>query len=129
MKPSLSRKRVKTDPAFSRTRALARLFGKAAQIASSVYRLLPVSTREKGLYRKLTGKAMQWLKEGHDTEQVMVLLWDSVEHKTAIIKEEKRTSTKVVTNLYAFANAVIAGIAEEPYDEEILLTSFCHAPP
>ena len=59
---SLTAKRVLEDPAFKRTMQYAGLLGKASKIASSVYRLLPA--KEHGFYRRLTGMAMQLLKQG-----------------------------------------------------------------
>jgi hypothetical protein len=65
-KSSLSRKRVKKDPAFAMTRMYAGLMGQASRIAAAVYRSLPRKQRKHALYRALTGKAFQALKEGLD---------------------------------------------------------------
>lgn len=129
MKSSLSRKRVKSDPAFAKTMFYANLLGNAAKIASIVHRSLPKDKKEKGLYRKLTGKAMQWLKEGFDVEQVIILLREFVAPQP-IPKKETATDKEPTANRYAFADAVIAGLAIEPCeDEAIIINSFCYAPP
>jgi len=65
-KSSLSGKRVKRDPAFRRTMEFAKLFGLASKIASEVYRKLPAGVRNYKLYRKMTGIANKWLKDGVD---------------------------------------------------------------
>ena len=51
----------------------AGLLGKASKIASTIYRLLP--QREHGFYRRLTGMAMQLLKQGRLAEEVFVQLY------------------------------------------------------
>lgn len=129
MKSSLSRKRVKSDPAFAKTMQYANLLGKAAKIASAVHRSLPKDKKEKGLYRKLTGMTMQWLKEGYDAEQVMIMLQEFVAPQP-ISKKEIATDKEPPANRYAFADAVIAGITIEPCeDEAIFMDSFCNVPP
>lgn len=55
-------KRVKTDPAFHKTRAYSNLMATASPIASSVYRGIPVRFKQKQLYRRLVGEAMSLLK-------------------------------------------------------------------
>lgn len=63
-KSSLSRKRVKRDPAFARTMAYANLMGRASRLAAEVYRELPRAQREHALYRAMTGQALKLLKQG-----------------------------------------------------------------
>ena len=46
---SLTSKRVKRDPKFKRTMALANIFGEASRIASKVYRALPVEQRGRAV--------------------------------------------------------------------------------
>lgn len=130
MKSSLNGKRVKTDPAFAGTMQYAGLLAQASKISSEAYRSLPAEAKTKGLYRKLTGKAMQWLKAGHDPEQVMVLLPQECEPKK-IVKEEKTISIEPAAENHAFADAVIASISADVYDDDtrILLDCHCHAPP
>ncbi len=65
-KSSLSGKRVKKDPKFENTRRYAGYMAQASQIAAAVYRRLPKEQREHALYRAMTGKALQLLKEGLD---------------------------------------------------------------
>lgn len=73
---SLTAGRVRLDPAFSLTMQYAGLLTKASKIASAIYRGLP--KQEHGFYRKLTGMAMQLLKQGVTTEQTYQLLYDEV---------------------------------------------------
>ena len=63
----LSAERVLKDPAFQLTMQYAGLLGKASKIASSIYRLLP--QKEHGFYRRLTGMAMQMLKQGKTADE------------------------------------------------------------
>ena len=130
MKSSLNGKRVKTDPAFAGTMQYAGLLANASKISSVVYRSLPEGTKTKGLYRKFMGKAMRWLKAGHDPEEVMVLLGEEPEPKK-VVEKEKKTGIEHVDYRYSFADAMIAGITEDVYDDdtEILLNRHCHAPP
>jgi hypothetical protein len=71
---SLSASRVKQDPAFSLTMQYAGLLAKASKIASAVYRGL--SRKEHGFYRKLTGMAMQLLKQGSTMEEAFQQLYN-----------------------------------------------------
>ena len=70
-KSSLSRKRVKNDPAFELTRAYAGLMAAASQLAAAVYRRLPKDKKKHALYRTLTGQALQLLKRGMDKELIL----------------------------------------------------------
>ena len=130
MKSSLNGKRVKTDPAFAGTMQYAGLLANASKISSVVYRSLPEAAKTKGLYRKFMGKAMRWLKEGHDPKQVMTLLREACEPKK-IVEEEKTTNIKPTAENHAFADAVIASISADIYDDDtrILLNCHCDAPP
>lgn len=69
-KSTLSRKRVRRDPAFARTRRNAALLGQASRVAAGVYRLLPRVQKKLDLYRAMTGKAMEMLKKGADEAEV-----------------------------------------------------------
>jgi hypothetical protein len=73
-KSSLDGKRVKRDPRFARTMAYAGLFATASRLAASAYRQLPKEKREHAFYRKLTGIAMQSLRDGKTEEEVKGLL-------------------------------------------------------
>ncbi|QEC68980.1 hypothetical protein FRZ67_17305 [Panacibacter ginsenosidivorans] len=70
-KSTLSGKRVKCDPAFKNTMYYAALMGNASKVASEIYRQIPATKKVKGLYRSITGAAMQQLKAGESTEQVL----------------------------------------------------------
>lgn len=130
LKSSINGKRVKTDPAFAGTMQYAGLLAKASKISSAVYRSLPKEAKTKGLYRRLTGQAMQWLKAGHDSEQVITLLREACEPKK-IVKEEKTIGIETATENHSFADAVIASISADVYDDDCRILSACHidAPP
>jgi len=64
-KSSLDRKRVKTDPAFARSRACAQRFGRAAKIAAAAYRQLPAHRRKHGMIGRMTALAGRMLQEGN----------------------------------------------------------------
>jgi len=75
-KSSLTRKRVKRDACFKKTREFAAKLGRASSIASSVYKQLPEGWRLHSLYRKLTGVGFQLLKEAdHTDNEVINRLW------------------------------------------------------
>lgn len=71
LKSSLTRKRVKRDPAFARTMQHARLLGEAAKLASVVYKTVQPVHRRKGLYKQLTGIAIRLIKEGKTAAAVV----------------------------------------------------------
>jgi len=71
LKSSLTGKRVKKDPRFRRTMEFASFLGLASKIASEIYSTLP---RQRGLYRKIVGMAMQLLKLGVEREETMFQL-------------------------------------------------------
>jgi hypothetical protein len=71
---SLTAGRVRKDPAFKLTMQFAGLLGKASKIASAIYRLLP--EQEHGFYRRLTGMAMQLLKQGRTGEEAFGQLYN-----------------------------------------------------
>lgn len=129
MKSSLSGKMVKKDPAFKPTMYYAGLLGKASRLASQVYRSLPEATKTKGLYRQLTGKAMQWLKEGRNAEQVLLLLRETCALKMAVEQKEP-VMTAAEREKHVFADVLIANIPAGAYDDsEILSACICNSPP
>jgi hypothetical protein len=64
-KSALTGKRVKKDPLFANTMRYAGLLSQGSAIASAVYKKIPADQKIKGLYRKITGEAMQLLKAGN----------------------------------------------------------------
>jgi hypothetical protein len=63
-KSSLSRKRVKKDPAFAATMRYAGLLGEAAKIASERYKLtVPKEERSRKKFREMVGLVMRELVE------------------------------------------------------------------
>jgi RNase P protein component len=73
-KSSLSGRRVKKDPAFAETMKYAELLATASRIGSVVYRSLSKEKRERRLYQQLTGMAMQLLKKGMRSDELIVVL-------------------------------------------------------
>lgn len=73
-KSSLSGKRVKNDPAFRETMRYAALLGKAARIASGIYKTLAAGQKREWPYRKLTGQVMQLLRQGTAETTIIELL-------------------------------------------------------
>ena len=73
-KSSLTGERVKTDPCFRPLMAYAFLLAEASKIASAVYRLLSPEKKKVAFYRKMTGRAMSWLKQGMKKEKIVELL-------------------------------------------------------
>lgn len=65
-KSSLTGKRVKKDKAFRRTMDNANRLAAASRIASAVYRLVPAESKQHTLYRKLTGMAIERLKQDYN---------------------------------------------------------------
>jgi hypothetical protein len=61
----LSSKRVKTAPEFEGTRRHAALLQQASPLACTVYKTLPKEKRNATHRRRLTGTAIQMLKQGH----------------------------------------------------------------
>lgn len=51
-----------------------RAFSAASKIASAIYRELPAEKKVKGLFRIITGAAMQRLKQGDNKEAVLQAL-------------------------------------------------------
>ena len=109
LKSSLTGKRVKKDPAFKGTMYYAGLFGNASGIDSEVYRALPPSSKIKGLYRKLTGMAMQLLKEGIDKERIVLLLQESLIPQTPITQSVETDMLPSLTSS-RFVHAVINSV-------------------
>jgi len=88
-KSTLSRKRVRRDPAFARTRRNAALLGQASRIAAGVYRLLPRVQKKLDLYRAMTGQAMELLKKGVDEAEVKVRLEQAVKQRVKVRASEE----------------------------------------
>ena len=89
---SLNGRRVKRDPKFKRTMEFAKLFGIASKLASELHRSLPFEKRSHKLYRKMTGRAYQMLKDEMEQSAIIIelkkLFWPE-EHKQIVpVKEE-----------------------------------------
>jgi hypothetical protein len=73
-KSSLTKRRVKNDPAFRETMQYARLLGEASGLASGIYLKLRKEERNLLIFRKLTGMVMKLLKEERSTEEIRNVL-------------------------------------------------------
>lgn len=82
LKSSLTGKRVKKDPRFRRTMEFASCLAVAAKIAAEIYSTLP---KQRGLYRKIVGMAMQLLKLGMEREEAVLQLKEIL--AAALLKE------------------------------------------
>jgi len=71
MRSRLSGERVKHSPEFKNTMTHAHRMGIASRLASVVYSQLPPSWKLHDLYRKLTGHAINLLKEGIDPNCIL----------------------------------------------------------
>lgn len=61
---SLTGERTKKEPAFKGFRQSSSRLKEASPIAASLYKLVPMHTKQYALYRTLTGEAIKMLKEG-----------------------------------------------------------------
>lgn len=73
-KSSLTGRRVKKDPVFRETMRYARLLAKASVIGSTVYHSIPKEKKRRELYQKITGQAIQLLKDGNNEELIRTSL-------------------------------------------------------
>lgn len=118
---SLTAERVLKDPAFKGTMQYAGLLGKASRIASAIYRLMP--EREHGFYRKLTGMAMQLLKQGKTAEEAFKQLYnDFILPPPPVISPRQQPVSPVsfadeLLNRLFSKSLVTEDLAEEPVPE------------
>ena len=63
-KSSLNKHRVKTDPAFERSRRASAAFGIASTLAKKAYWQLPEEKRKHRMFSKVTAMAGKLIKEG-----------------------------------------------------------------
>ena len=115
MKSSLTRKRVKTDRAFTKTMHNATLLGQASKSASYLYKQLPKDERKHSYYRELTGKALLLLREGKTNEEVIVILNGSSSHC------KKETSTKK-----SFADELLKRVFDSVLPDNDIDSSFSY---
>ena len=127
LKSSLTGKRVKKDPRFRRTMEYAGWLGQASKIASAVYRSLPPEKKEKGLYRMMTGQAMQWLKEGKPKEDIL-LLWQPA---TKDVVTHAATKKKRIEKQFPFADKILKQVfpVSRSSKETVIKVFFHSAPP
>jgi hypothetical protein len=96
LKSSLTGKRVKKDPRFKRTMEFASFLTIAAKIASEIYSTLP---KQRGLYRKMVGMAMQLLKLGVEREETVLQLKEIL--AAATLKEAAAQLAEPIPSLEA----------------------------
>lgn len=99
-KSTLTRKRVKSDPAFAKTMKEANLLGRAAKLASVIYKALPKEFRQFWMYRAFTGEIMVMLGNGKsekEAEQMMQQIYVSVWENKSSVNVNKRSTTRIVT--------------------------------
>src|SRR5689334_10598025 len=75
-KSSLTGKRVKKDPKFSRSMMSAGRLARASKIGSIVYKALPANFKQFFMYRAFTGEAVKMLKQGMSEEEILEKLMD-----------------------------------------------------
>ncbi len=73
---SLTGARVKKDPAFAGFRKSGNRMKEASPIDSSLYAQLPKDKKEFSLYRRLTGEALNMIKQGVEKEIIAATLYD-----------------------------------------------------
>jgi len=126
---SLTRQRVKKDPAFRNTMAYARLLSKASRIGSAVYAALPPKRKRHALYRKLTGEAMTWLKYQWTAEATQAWLmkqyvqqytpFHTGDHQTmtgqSSLRRPRRTDSRSLTSLFALTPVAAPGDHNREY--------------
>jgi hypothetical protein len=121
---SLTSKRVKKDPAFGLTMHYAALLAKASKIASAIYRLLP--KQQHGFYRKLTGMAMQLLKQGKTMEEVSRQLYNDFIPPASSIEVTKRKPVSSTIFPDELLNLLFSKFPDEMEREPVVPD---HAPP
>jgi hypothetical protein len=77
-KSSLTGKKVKKDPQFTRTMESAQRFGRGNQLASKVYRSLSRQEQVYALFKELKRIAVRGLKEGMNEEEVLAMMQQRV---------------------------------------------------
>ncbi|HVI44013.1 MAG TPA: hypothetical protein VM802_04070 [Chitinophaga sp.] len=92
VKSALTGKRVKKDPAFRKTMENAGLLGVASKMASGVYRQLPQQQKIHALYRQLTGRAFQLLREGIHNDVIIAELLKMCQPVTPVKQVCKSTT-------------------------------------
>jgi|SRR6185437_1522822 len=127
---SLTARRVRQDPAFKLTMQYAGLLGKASKIASAIYRLLP--EQEHGLYRKLTGMAMQLLKQGRTGEEAFEQLYnDFMQPVSSVEVSRERVSRGRLSSTIFHATVKVSGrkrFSDNSFPDELLRRLFLKFP-
>ena len=90
-KSSLTGKKVKRDPQFTRTMQSAHRLGKGSQLASKVYRSLPRQEQVYALFKELKHIAILAIKEGKNDAEAMALL----QQRIGKAKDAAKTKAKI----------------------------------
>jgi hypothetical protein len=75
---SLTRRRVKTEKIFKKTREEATILGRASRLASVVYKAYEGKHKHYTLFRQLTGKAKAMINHGMSDEDIVYWLGQSL---------------------------------------------------
>src|SRR3954453_13932114 len=127
-KSSLTRKQVKGDTRFKETMRFAGLLATASKIASKLYKELPKESKGVAIYRSLTGKVMQLLKEGKTTDEILCFL--KKPKSTLATKCLNDKSSKPVIHSNTYADMVIAKVfAALPEEIAVKLMFMEKSPP
>ncbi len=89
-KSSLTGKRVKKDPAFKRTMALAEIFGRTNKIVSLVYAKLPAKEKGRDVRYSMIRRARKMVEAGMATAEIIAALTPVRDHGaagTALLKK------------------------------------------
>src|SRR4051812_17390609 len=70
LKSSLTRERVKKDPAFLLSRISADFMALASPLASAVYKRMPAGGKTRGVFQRIVGVAKMKLREGLSVKEV-----------------------------------------------------------
>lgn len=122
-KSSLTRKRVKSDPAFANTMKEAKTMGRASKIASVIYKALPKEFRQFWMYRAFTGEIVMMLKNGRnekEAEQKMQQIYVSVWNCKSSVNVNKsvRSTSKIVTPIQNEKHKQVNYLSEYPHDTQ-----------
>ena len=114
---SLTGERVKKDPAFQKTMALAARMVTASRLAAAVYAMLPPYRRIHRYYRKLTGLAMKHLKEGRTEGEIVVelMLFIQLPKRKPRKKAVKRVHLRVAYPYHSYTSASYWQPVYRPY--------------
>jgi hypothetical protein len=68
-KSSLTGDRVKTEPEFKKTMENASLMARASRMGSAIYKIIYPQGKTRDVYKEITGKVVNLLKGGYNSEE------------------------------------------------------------